>query len=73
MKQKPQATYITSSTQYYTYGVYTICLFKYQFDKTWGIEVKARGSKAHIGEQTTAAQALAAAVEYCDDREAGTI
>ena len=70
MKQKPVRTLITSSTQYYSYMQYEICLYKYL---VWRIEVKTRNSKAYIGEQTTAAQALAAAVEYCDNREAGTV
>jgi hypothetical protein len=70
MKRKPVRKLITSSTQYYTYGIYEICLYKHI--SFWRIEVTARNSKAHIGEQTTAAQALAAAVEYCDSREAGT-
>jgi hypothetical protein len=69
MKRKPVRKLITSSTQYYTYGTYEICLYKHI--SFWAIEVSARGSKAHIGEQKTAAQALAAAVEYCDGREAG--
>jgi hypothetical protein len=71
MKQKPVRKLITSSTQYYSYMQYEIILYK--CFGVWRSEVSARGSKAHIGEQTTAAQALAAAVEYCDGREAGTV
>ena len=71
MKQKPVCTLITSSTQYYSYMQYEIILYKQV--SGWNPQVKKAGHQSYLGTQTTAAQALAAAVEYCNGREAGTV
>jgi len=72
MKQKPVCTLITSSTQYYSYMQYEIILYKQL--SGWNPQVIKGGHQSQrLGTQTTAAQALAAAVEYCNGREAGTV
>ena len=71
MKQKPVRTLITSSTQYYSYMQYEIILYKQL--SGWNPQVKKGGHQSYLGMQTTAAQALAAAVEYCNSREDGTV
>ena len=71
MKQKPVKNLITSSSRYYTYRQYEIILYKHIAG--WNPQVKTNGHQSYLGEQTTAAQALAQAVQYIDEREAGTV